>query len=287
MWFLFIVMPILSVIKVTTQGRFSQKNIKTFSDVLLYNTAVYFFSALVLAVIFLRVMPPVEVWLYALIGAVGSILMQSFYTLAYKHGPITPTVIINSFNIIIPITAGFIFFNEKWSSLTAFGLILMGIAFYLVPARNNDKKINSKWLFYVIATFILTGLYGVLTLFFSKSEFSSWQNEYITLTVFIAGIFCSLLTLFNVKVRKDFITIKKQSKLPLIALVIGSAIGIYNILNVIAFKYYPSYVVTPIVSGTIMVLTMVVNSILNKEFPTKKMIIGVIAAVISIVLLNI
>lgn len=286
MWYVFIVMPILALIKTTLQGRYSKTNVKTFSDVLLYNTVVYFTAAIVLAIIFLRQIPPVEVFIYATINAVLSILFQSFYTLAFRNGPVSATVIITSFNIVLILIAGTIFFEESWSIYAIIGFVFMAIAFYMLPARGGDKKANLKWAIYIALTFLFSGLNGVVTLFFSHSEFASMNSEFITTTFAISFVLCSLLTLFNSKIKKDPITIKKDWKLPTVALIIGTALGVYNLITVIAFGHYPSYIVSPIVNATLMVLVMALNCFLDKEKPTKKMVIGLIAAVIGIVLLN-
>ena len=286
MYFVFIVMPLLSVIKVTMQGKYSQKHIKTFSDVLLYNTIVFLFSAFILAAIFLRQLPPLEVWIYALISATGAFLSQTFYTLAFKNGPITPTAIINSFNIIFTLFAGLIYFNEQWTIFTIVGFAFMSVAFCLIPGKNNDKKANLKWLILTAITFVCFGLSSVVMLLFSRSEFSKWQSAYTVLIFSIASVFSFIFTLFNVKVRKEPITIKRNWNLPLVALIIGGALGLYNLVNVIAYQHFPSYLVTPIISGACIGLTMIVNSIINREKPTIKMLIGVACAVVAIVLLN-
>ena len=277
-------MPMLSVLKVILQGKYSKKNINSFSDVLLYNTLAFFFSALVLAIIFLRHLPPVEVLLFAIASATTSVLFQTFYTLALRSGPIAVTSILTSFSIVFTLIAGAIFFNEQWSIFTIVGLVFMAFAFYLMPAKKDDKKFNLKWLIFVIITTLFSGLYGVVMLFFSKSNLTEFQGEYVVLTFTLASIICLVLTLFNKK-RKP-ITIKFNLTLLIITLTIGVALGLYNLLNVVAFKHYESYIVSPILNGTIIFLSMVVNSIIDKEKPTTSMIVGVIFAIIAIVLLS-
>ncbi len=284
--YVFILMPILSVIKVLTQARYSKKNIRTFSDVLIYNTIAFFFSALVLSIIFLRQLPPIEVWLYASISAITNVLYQIFYTLALKSGPVAVSAIINSFNIVLTLIAGAIFFNEQWTIYTIIGFAIMSVAFFLVPTKTDNKKANLKWLCFIILSFISCGLYGVVMLFFSKSQFGTMKSEYVTITFAIASVMCLILTLFNTKVRKEPISIKRNFELPIVGLVIGVTLGLYNLLNVIAFQKFPSYIVSPVLSGSIIVLTMFASAIVNKEKITIKMLIGVIFAVIAIVLLN-
>ncbi len=286
MWYVFIAMPLLALIKTTVQGRYSKKNVETFSDVLFYNSAVFLTATITLAVIFLRQMPPLEVIIYALLNGAFSVLFQSFYTLAFRNGPVSATVIINSFNLVLILLAGTIFFNETWSIFAIIGFVFMALAFYLLPARGGDKKANLKWFIFVLLTFFFGGLTGVVTLFFSRSEFNAMQPEFVVFTFLIAFVLCSIITLFNVKVKKDPITIKKDWKLPTAALVIGASVGLYNLVTVIALQNYDSYIVSPVVNGTLMVLIMITNCILDKEKPTKKMIFGLISAVIGIVLLN-
>ena len=287
MYFIFVIMPILSVLKITMQGKYSQKNVKTFSDVLIFNTISFLFSTIILAIIFLREIPPVEVWIYALISGFVFVFYQVFYTFAFKKGPISATAIIVSFYIVFVLLSGLIFYNETWNAFTIIGLCFMFIAFYLIPSKSNDKKANLIWLIFTILTFIFAGLSGSILFLFSKSTFSSWKTEYITLFFVFATLLSSLFTLFNVKVRKDPITIKRSRELPIVSSIIGLALGIYYVLYVVIYQYYPSYIVSPIISGTTIALTMIVNSIINKEKPTLKMLIGVGFAVIAIVLLNI
>ena len=286
MWYVFIVMPLISVVKVTTQGRFSKKSIRSFSDVLLYNTVAFLCSALVLALLFFRNVPPIEVFIYALLSAICSVSYQSFYTLALKNGPVSATVILSSFSIIFTLIAGAIFFEEHWTKYTLIGFALMALAFYLIPAKRNDKKATLKWLLFVVLTFVSNGLLGAVMLFFSKSDFGTMQSEYVTLIFLLACIISLLLTLFNVKIKKDPITIKQGLELPIVALIIGSCLGLYNVLNVVALQHFPSFIVAPVLSGAVMVLIMVVDALLNKEKPTIKTLIGVVCAVVAIVLLN-
>ncbi len=287
MYYIFIAMPLLSTIKTVMQGRYSKKSINTFSDVLIYNTLVFFFSALVLGIIFLRQIPPIEVFGFSLITAIFSILFQTFYTLALKSGPTTATIIINTFNLVITMFTGAIFYSEQWSIYNIIGFLFMSVAFYLIPARINDKKANFKWFIFTALSFLFGGLNVAATYVFSKTNLASYKNEYTTLIFALAFVLSGIFTLFNVKVRKEPITIKKSIELPIVALVIGGAVGLYNLLNVIGYKYFPSYILLPVVSGLIIILVMIVNSILNREKPTLKMLIGVIFAVIAIVLLNI
>ena len=287
MYYIFIAMPLLSTIKTVTQGRYSKKSINTFSDVLIYNTLVFIFSAIVLGVIFLRQIPPIEVFGFSLITAIFSILFQTFYTLALKSGPTTATIIINTFSLVITMFTGTIFYNEQWSFYNIIGFLFMSVAFYLIPARINDKKANFKWFIFTALSFLFGGLNSAIIYVFSKTNLATYQNEYTTLIFALAFVLSGIFTLFNVKVRKEPITIKKSIELPIVALVIGGAVGLYNLLNVIGYKYFPSYILLPVVCGLIIVLVMIVNAILNREKPTLKMLIGVVFAVIAIVLLNI
>lgn len=287
MYYIFIAMPLLSTIKTVTQGRYSKKSINTFSDVLIYNTLVFIFSAIVLGVIFLRQIPPIEVFGFSLITAIFSILFQTFYTLALKSGPTTATIIINTFCLVITMFIGAIFYNEQWSIYNIIGFLFMSVAFYLIPARINDKKANFKWFIFTALSFLFGGLNMAAIYVFSKTNLASYKNEYTTLIFALAFVLSGIFTLFNVKVRKEPITIKKSIELPIVALVIGGAVGLYNLLNVIGYNYFPSYILLPVISGLIIVLVMIVNSILNREKPTLKMLIGVVFAVIAIVLLNI
>ena len=284
--YVFILMPILSAIKVLTQARYSKKSLNTFSDVLLYNAIAFFFSALVLSIIFLRQLPPIEVWLYACISAITNVLYQIFYTLTLKTGPVAVSAIINSFNIVFTLLAGAIFFNEQWSVYTIIGFAFMSVAFCLVPTKTDNKKANLKWLCFIILTFVSCGLYGVVMLFFSKSQFGTMKSEYVAITFTIASVICLILAFFNTKVRKEPISIKRNFELPIVTLVIGGTLGLYNLLNVIAFQKFPSYIVSPVISGLIIILTMLASAVINKEKITLKMLIGTIFAVIAIVLLN-
>lgn len=286
MFYVFIVMPLLSTIKTVTQGKFSKNNIKTFSDVFIYNTLAFFFSALILAVIFLRQIPPFQVLIYSLITGACSVMFQTFFTLALKNGPTTATIIINNFGIVFTLLTGAIFYSEVWTIFNIVGFLFMSAAFYLIPAKTKDKKATIKWLILVSLSFIFSGLNSAVMLVFSKSQFTAFQSEYMTLTFAFACILSLLITFFNVNIKKDPITLKRNKILPIVAIIIGGALGLYNLVNVIAYKYYPSNVLTPITCGLTITLVMIVNSILNKEKPTLKMLIGVLFAVVAIVLLN-
>ena len=286
MYFIFFVMPLLSVIKVTAQGRYAQKNTKSFSDILLFNSVVFFATAVILAVIFLRAFPPIELIIYAVLGGIFTIAFQTFYLLAFKNGPVAPTVIINSFSIVLVLLAGRIFFDEKWSIFTIIGLIFMFITFYLVPARKDNKKANSKWLLLTLCVLLFSGAYNIESLFIARNELTKWKSEFLIFSFLIASIICLFATVFNVKIKKEPITIKLDWKLTVATLIIATTLGAYNLLNIYALKWFPSYIVMPIINGSIIVMVMVINSILDREKPTLKMIMGTLSAVVGIVLLN-
>jgi drug/metabolite transporter (DMT)-like permease len=109
---------------------------------------------------------------------------------------------------------------------------------------------------------------------------------YMVFSFGFACVWCSLILLFNVKVKKQPITINKGWHLPCVALVIGGAVGGYNLLNIYALQYFESYIAMPVVNGAIIVLVMIVNSIIDKAKPTIKSLIGFVSALIAIVLLN-
>lgn len=287
MHYLFLIFaPVCAMIKAVVQGRYTKKRVNTFSDVLLYNCAVFFATAGVFAIVFLRAFPPIEVILYSLLGSVFIIGFQISYTMAFKSGPITASVIINSFCIVMGMVAGLIFFNEQWSILAIIGLVFMALCFYLVPARGENKKINIKWIIAISLSFLFSGANSTIALFFAKSEFAEWNSTYMVFSFAMACVWALIILLFNVKAKKEPITINKGWGLPCVALVIGGALGGYNLLNVYSLQYFESYIAMPVVNGAIIVLVMIVNSIIDREKPTLKTLFGVISAVIAIVLLN-
>ena len=283
--FLFVA-PILSAIKVVSQGRYAKKNVNNLSDVLLFNAVVFFATALILALLFVRAIPPIEVFLFASLTSVFTVAFQVCYTLAFKSGPIAPTVIICNFNIVITLLVGLIFFGEKWSIFTFVGLAFMAVAFFLIPAKSGENKVNLKWVLFTCLAFLSTGLINVVSLLFARSEYRAWKSTYLSIAFLFACVLALLILLVNVKVKKQPLQMKINLNLPLTALIIAGALGLFNLFNIYALQYFESYIALPVISGLGIVTATVLNFFVNKEKISKRMMIGVLFAIISIVLLN-
>lgn len=290
MHFLYLLAPPLSAaVKATAQGSFTKKRVTTFSDAAAFNALVFAFTAVIFSSLFVRELPSLQLLAYAALSAVFIAGFQFSYTLAFKNGAVAPAVIINTFNVIFPLLTGAIFYEEKWTLFTAIGCACMAAAFYLVPARGNDKKINGKWVVFTIAAFVFAGLNNSLSLVFSKSGIAENGSSLVAFSYAFAFPLAAFA--FAISKRKEkhssvVGTLKPDVTAFVTSFAISALLGANNLFTLLALGEWQSNVFFPISNGATIVFTVAFNFVLYREKPALKSIIGIVFAIIAVILLN-
>jgi len=232
---------------------------------------------------------PQQMILPALFGIcyICSLLAMSF---AFKEGPTSLTLVINSFNTIFPIFFGLVFWNETLAWTQTVGLILFAIAVIVINKSSyksgekgaQEKKMTPKWFGYSFLMFLFGGLATTCS-----KQYAIWYPGSIKEYLLGYCVITSLLLLPVVvyiffKHREDIIKLKE---LYIYSAVSAVAIDTSNIVFMLYITAISSAFFFPL-SSMLTVFAVAVGSwLVLKEKISKNAVIGLIISAIALAVL--
>jgi drug/metabolite transporter (DMT)-like permease len=225
-------------------------------------------------------------WIYhALIIGVLFISIFNLYALSIQKVGIAITSVINKMSFIIPVIASIILYkNESLTISIIIGVSLALIGIYLSSTNNTTFKFDKKYLWLIMIIFFGQGIVDVI-LNDSKFHISRNENMFFFLVLFIsASITGILILIFQNKIN----TIKLKN------LGWGILFGIPNFFSIHFFLkalqsndfINKSYLIFPLTSVGIVVTTTLVGVLIYKEVLSKRNVLGIFLAIISIMIIS-
>lgn len=173
--------------------------------------------------------------------------------------------------MILPFFQGILFYGEKITISKIVCIIFVGIALTLTVSRDKTKK----GAVYYIGVFVLNGMVGVLSKFFTSAPFEKTSAEWfsIWIAIFTAVISGVLWLLFFRK--------KSMARYTWQALGVSSLNGVINrianFLLVVALAHIDASVQYPMVTGGVIIVSTLI-SLFGKNKPSNKEVISVLMA---------
>ena len=258
----------------------------------LYYTWVY----LAFQALFLLFMPPYTAMHFSWGQVILSALFGVFYVLnlvamgfAFREGPTSLTLVINSFNTIFPIFFGLIFWDESLAWTQCIGLVLFVAAVliinkssYSVGSGAAKQKLTAKWFGFSFLSF----LFASFAVTCSK-QYALWypdaSKEYlIGYSVITTLLLVPVVLYIFFKHREDIIRRKElyiYSSVAAFSVDISNIIFMFYITKISAAFYFP-------LSSILSVLAVAVGSwIVLKEKISKNAIIGLAISAVALAIL--
>ena len=188
-------------------------------------------------------------------------------------------------SFIITVVYSIIFYeNEVFSFNILFGVLLALLGIYLSSTNNSSFNFDKKYLWIILIIFFGQGFVDIV-LNDSKFYIPKDENILFFLILFISATTAGILILFAKKQISD-IKIKN--------LLWGAIFGIPNFFSIFYFlkalqsDYFidKSYLIFPLTSVGIVVTTTFLGVLIYKEILTKRNLIGITIAVISILIIS-
>ena len=218
--------------------------------------------------------------------AYGAMLLcaQWFYTIALSNGKTAVCVTIYSFGFLIPTLSGAIFWSEKITVFGALG-ILMVIPVILISGiskkTNGEKKSIKAYLLPLLVAMLCSGGLGVVQKVQQKSAYVNQTNTFIL----CAFVFCFVVSFAFFLIMK-----KGDAKIQRKNLISCASIGVFfstcNLLNTYLAGKLDSAIFFPVLNIGGILLSSILGMLIYKEKLTKKDMIVLLLAIISIVLVN-
>ena len=281
--FIILILCVLATIKVTLQGLFAKKNIRSFSDGVFFNGLIFFFAALIF---FKNIVDfKIGIFLFGCSFGILTVLFQLCYIKAMSCGNVSLTVLIVNLSMIIPIIVSVIFYKEQLGFLKLLGILLTFIALCLNVDKEKGVRVK-KWFILCLLASLANGALAVCQQIFGKTEWKGETHSFVAWSYIIATVFSMLLYLFF-KAKGDGITFKIKPSVFLYSLSVGVILGVFQLINTKAIANIDGTLLFPTYNAGTLILSSLSSILILKDKLTNNQKISIFIGIVAIVLMNI
>jgi len=230
------------------------------------------------------VMSPIEIskqsWFFGALG-LGMLFIFIFYIMAIttQKSGLSVASVATRMSVVIPITFGFIFYNESFGVVKILGILLALVAVFLASVKSKDGfKVRN--LFFPFLLFLGSGTIDT-SLKFIENFYVKEEN----IAIFSASLF-GFAGIFGIL----FLVIKQNLRIRWKSILAGICLGIPNyysvvfIMKALATEGLDSSTVFTINNVGVVALSTLLGLLLFKERLLRKNWIGILLAILSIFL---
>ncbi len=283
-YLLVFILCLLATSKMSIQGAFGKKFVINTADAICFNGLIFLFSAIVFSYAIIGC--PWQVWVYAALGAVCSVLYQITYIKALAIGNVSLTVLIVNLGLVINVLFSYFFYGDSISPLRFVGILLtIGTFFLSVDFKGNTARKGGNWILFVTMATLFSALGTIVMKVLGESEFSAYSRAYSSASYIIAAAGTFLLYgIISAKGEKK--TFKIGKKAILFAFAIGIILATYLMLNVYACSVVEGTFLFPTYAGGTIILSTLSGVILFKDKLNLRQVLSLILGIIAVVFIN-
>ena len=286
---LVLLLAVLACIKVTVQGFVSRGHIRTTQDSVWFNAMVFAVIAAFLVLLFPMGEITGTLVLYASVVTITTVVFQVCYTIALKTGPVSLTVLIGNFHVLITTSFSCLFLGESLYLSQMAGIALLILSMYLgSESKPDEKKATRRWLLLTLASMSCSALYGIGQKLFLATPESKLPNAQATeLAVSYAMAAVAAFAIYFVARKKGGRTTMGFKKpILLYALAIGFTLSLYQRLNTYALGVVEGTFQFPTYAGLQSLGMTLVGVVLFKDQLSRRQKLSVVCGIVSVVLMN-
>lgn len=280
---LIVLLCALACTKVTLQGLFAKKNVKSMIDGVFFNGLIFLFSMLTLTGSFSSLSVPILLWGFAF--GIFTVLFQMFYIKAMACGNVSTTALIVNLSMVFPILVSLFLFDEKLSVLRMLGIGLTVITLLLSVQKTKLLTDFWRWLFYSLGASVFTGAISVCQLLFGKSEWKAETSAFVC-AGYIWACFISLILFLIMRTKGDRLSFSLRPSIFLIAGAVGAVLAIFQFFNTIAASTLDATLLFPVYNGGTLILATISGVLIFKDKLSAKQKWSVGIGILAIVLMN-
>ena len=290
-----IFLGLMASLKAYFQGRYAKKYVKNNFD----TSRLIFLSFLLSTLIILPFVIAKNQWSidavkYGLLAGLFSFIYQIFYTLAFKKGPLSLTVLINSLFMLFPILFSVFFYKESFTLLRIIGTCLIVISFILNTKKDPHNKTSLSWLFLATLMMAFHALINIAMKYFSLSTTGGKEIYGFVLFMYISTTILSLIYLLFIKFknRKDKenkynIFISPGKPLIFTSLFLAIDMAVYDLVDIYATGNFDGPLYFPLNSGLMLIFSIGIAIFINKEKLSWLQYLAFAMAIAAIIVLSI
>ena len=218
---------------------------------------------------------------------------QILYTVALTTGPVSLTVLIINFSVLIPTAMSFFVLGER-----LFLTQMIGIAFLLVSMllsvnkSEGEQKASKKWLILTVACLLINGAGSCIQKFFYQTQTAKTvlnsDNTYLVFVYIFSSAFAFAVYLFCAHTgKKEKSTFWFSKNVLFYAVAVGVVIAIFQKLYMLGNKLIDGSFMFPTYYGLQSLGMSLIGIVLFKDKLTVKQKIGILFGVACIAMMNI
>ena len=272
--------------KVTIQGTAAKKIVHTQADALLFNGLIFVFAAVLFLPRLISSGISSATVLCGIIMGTLSVLFQWSYVQAMSTGPVSMTVLINNFSMLMPVLTSVLLYSEKFGVFRILGLVLMLVSFAIDVRVDKNSPPNKRWFLMTILTFFSNGLMNVVLKIFSMSEHGGEIAGYVSIS-YLTATFLTAVLLFFFRMGKRTPTFRISGKVILSACSAGILLALAQALNAYASGHIDGTLFFPTYNGGVTLTLALIGLLLFREKLSTRKKIGLAIGIAAIVMMSI
>ena len=264
---------------------FNKFKIDTFQAIVVNYYFAFIVAYLASDIKFSITQTPKEDWFLGTVF-LGFLFVSIFYVIgltAQKLG-MSVVAVAGKMSVVIPILFGIIIYNESLGIYKAIGIIIALIAVYFVSSKENKINLKKTDLLLPFILFLGSGTIDTTLKYLQTNYISEDENSiYLSVIFLIAGLLGTILLIYYIITNKSKLSFKNFFG--------GLFLGIVNyyalffLLKALANGMESSTVFT-INNVAIVLFSTIIGLVFFKEKLSKKNILGIILAIISIFMIT-
>ena len=223
-----------------------------------------------------------EMLIYALLLSTAYFFGVIFSHLSLLAGPLSITVLISSFAMIIPMGAGIIFYNEPLTLTLALGFAFLAISLTLINTQKSEERLSLKWLVYVTLALVGNGMFSVILSLSQRKLEEGSDNRIMAISMFISAII--ILGISVLKERREIKTAFRHGWHRAVAT--GCLNGGTHLCSLLLMRILNISLFAPISSGGAVVLSSLVGVFVYKEKLSARQYVGIVFGTLAVILMS-
>lgn len=215
---------------------------------------------------------------------IGVFFIITFFLLsrsAVKAG-LAITAVASRMSVIIPVTAGFILFQDKITILKIVGILLALFSFYLIFKPKGKMKFEFRNAILPLLLFIGIGTNDTMMKYIEQNYLNGDESLFLTVAFLMAFCIGCLLILEKIVFKKKKISLKGLFG----GLILGSLNFGTTYFFIRSMKHFDATVFFPVVNVSIVALTSIIGVLLFHEKLSRVNRAGILMAIFAILLIS-
>lgn len=303
LWILLLVT--LACAKVTVQGEACRKYVHTRKATMLFNTLFFAVILLFLLAVF---RPTHYMWQTVVFGAITGFTSMAFqftYSIALVTGPVSLTVLINNFSVLITTLFSVLYYKETFGVFQIVGIVfLVASMLFTNLKKKEEQKGSGMWLFLCLLTMVAGASGSCVQKVYSVTYASQGGDSSVSLLVmmYLFAMAMALVAFFVLpehgEKQKDGTVLTPTGHTQLTGwrfalrvlpylLILGVVMAAYQKCNMVGLAEISGIFMFPTFSALQILLMTLIGVIRFRDRLSGRQWIGVACGIVSVCLMNI